>query len=206
MTVHLTDDEVAAACGLLGLAWPYPLPTVEAGEDELAAASRRGVRSLTVRALIGVDTESGSPGLDAEIVSAVTTVVNGEPVLVSGLIGAEGALRSSGSAAYVVQSEDGTALFTTVTATGIHVLAPSSLEDAREAFISLVDNAQSAGVGGSDGSRLLVIQAGRGERSLAVGQGEVTRGEVSEQGEFRPTNDAEPAWSRDALADHLRAS
>ncbi len=52
--VTLTDDEVVAAAMGFGVAWRSPLPTVDSSSTvDLAAAARRGWRSLTARELLG---------------------------------------------------------------------------------------------------------------------------------------------------------
>jgi len=205
MTIHLTDDEVVAVCGLLGLAWPNPLPTVAPENAELQAASRRGVRSLTVRALLRVDPETDEPVLDGEVAQAVDAVVNGSPRLVSGVIGASGALRASSSAAYVVAALDGTGLLVTTTATGIHVFMPSALAEAEEAFIALVDNALTAGLDASEEVRLLVLKAGQPERALAVAKNSVTVGHIGDNATFVSTTAPASDWSRTELIEHLAA-
>lgn len=203
MTVHLTDDEVVAVCGLFGLAWPNPLPTVALESAELQAASRRGVRSLTVRALLRVDPETDQPVIDGEVAQAISTVVSGSPRLVSGVIDASGELLASSSAAYVVEASDGSVLLVTTTATGIHVLTPSSLTEAQEAFIALVDNALTAGLDATQEARLLVVRAGEPERALAVSKGSVSVGAVNEESAFVGSSAPEPDWDRARLAVHL---
>lgn len=203
MATHLTDDEVVAVCGLLGLAWPNPLPTVAPESAELKAASRRGVRSLTVRALLRVDPETDQPVIDGEVAQAISAVVSGSPRLVSGVIDADGALRAGSSAAYVVEAPDGTGLLVTTTATGIHVFTQSPLAEAEEAFVALVDNALMAGLDANEEARLLVLKAGARERAIAVAKGSVTVGVVNEDSAFEDSSDPELSWDRARLAEHL---
>lgn len=206
MTVHLTDDEIVAVCGLLDLRWPFPLPTVDALDGEaLADATRRGVRSLTVRALLGVDSESGSPGLNADVAEAVMGVVGGSPLLVSGLIDEQGSLRASGSSAYVVSHDDDKAILGTTTATGIHVLSTSAVDEARDAFLSLVENALVAGIAGSEANRLVVLKSGEGERALAVSKGQVAVGAVGADAVFVASTAPATHWSRAQLDEHFAA-
>lgn len=203
MTIHLTDDEIVAVCGLLELAWPYPLPTVPADSTTLEAASRRGLRSLTVRALLGVDPDTDQPGLNEGVANAVSNLVAGSPLLVSGVIDAEGALMPSGSAAYVVKVPDGSGLLVTTTATGIHVFTSSSVAEAREAFIALVDNALTVGIGGADNARLLVLKAGEPERALAVSKGKVTVGRIDQDAAFTESGEDRSDWKIASLSNLL---
>lgn len=205
MPVNLTDDEIVATCGLLGLAWPYPLPTVDSQGGELAAASRRGVRSLTVRGLLGVDPGTNEPGLDADVAAAVSGVATGSPQLVSGVLDAHGVLRASGSAACVVQAPDGSGVLATTTATGIHVISTSTVDEARDAFIALVDNALSVGLAGDESARLLVVKAGEPDRALAVSKGVVTVGRVGEDAGFTEVAPTSSEWNRALLNQHLAA-
>jgi len=203
MSVHLTDDEIVAVCGLLDLAWPFSLPTIDTQSDEMDSAARRGLRSLTVRALIGFDPESNGAGINPEVADVVTAVATGKPVLVSGVIDREGALRASGSAAYVLETAEGVAVLATTTATGIHALATSTLADAREAFLALVDNALTSGIGGDDDARLLALRAGRGQEALAIGRDVVTVGSISAEGSFEPQSGPAAGWDRTTLDAHL---
>lgn len=205
MTVHLTDDEILATCGLLGLSWPFPLPTVESEAGGVAAAARRGVRSLTVRALLGVDEQSNAPGLNAEVAQAVSSIANGSPVLVSGVIDDQGALRPTGSAAFVVRAPDGAGVLSTTTSTGIHVISTSTIAEAREAFIALVDNALTSGLAGSDLARLLVLKTGESDRALAVMKGSVTVGRIGDASVFEGAGPAATDWDRNRLDQHLAA-
>ena len=205
MSVHLTDDEIVALCGLLGLSWPFPLPSVELEPQELAAASRRGIRSLTVRALLGVDATSDEPGLNAEVSAAVSSVANGSPLLLSAVIDESGVLLASSSGAYVVQGPDGAGVLATTTSTGIHVISTSSITEAREAFVALVDNALTAGLAGGEGSRLLAMKVGGGGEALAVAQGAVTIGLVTSESTFASANGPEVGWDRTRLNRHLAA-
>lgn len=205
MSVHLTDDEIVALCGLLGLSWPFPLPSVELEPQELAAASRRGIRSLTVRALLGVDATSDEPGLNAEVSAAVSSVANGSPLLVSAVIDESGALLASSSGAYVVQGPDGAGVLATTTSTGIHVISTSSISEAREAFLALVDNALTVGLAGDESARLLVLKAGEPESALAVAKGTVTVGRVGEDAGFTEVAPTSSEWNRALLDQHLAA-
>lgn len=204
-SVHLTDDEVVAVSGLLGFPWPFALPSIPLEQDELLAASRRGVRSLTVRALVGVDPDSDQPGLNEEVARAVTSVVRGEPLLASGVIADSGELRASSSGAYVVMAEDGSAVIGTVSATGIHVITYGETGEVLEAFTALVENALVAGIGGSETARLLVMRAGQPDRALAVAKGFVTEGALDQDSRFLAKGQPSQDWNRDRLARHLAA-
>ncbi len=205
MTVHLTDDELVAVCGLLEVAWPYPLPTVDSGNEELEAASVRGIRSLTVRGLLGFEDNEQVPGIDLEVAETVKAVASGVPAFVSGLLDAEGALQASGSAAYIVHGNADSAILATTTATGIHALAICTHEDALDAFLAIVDNALIAGIAAIESARLLVLKAGDGGRALAVARGLVTVGAVDSRGLFVPSSVPAGGWDRDALETHLAA-
>lgn len=159
MTIRLTDDEALALASLAGRPWPSVLPTVDtASADDVAAAIRRGVRSLGVRDLVTAPAE-GEPtgGFDASV-GPLVDALRGTTAFV--LHQAQAAPPHHAAGVVVLAFGDETTSETVldvVSPTGIHDVAPMPSDEAHRALGESVRTVFRDGVGGSDRGLALFV-------------------------------------------------
>jgi hypothetical protein len=198
---RLTDDEAVAIATLTGATWPTVLPTIDLSTPRARdAAVARGIRSLGVRGLTGVNA-AGEPVLTDRTAQLLSDAV-GHPSRVAAYVGSSIAPYPVLGTTVVASSAAGssTAVFDVVTAAGVHDVVEVSCDAAADAVVEFARKAFTDGIPAPDGvepSAEFVLYVGSlsdsGSTVSRVHQGRVTRGMyvVREDGDLEFRADAE---------------
>jgi hypothetical protein len=170
--LRLTDDEIVAIAALVGQKWTSRLPTVDVRSDaELAAATLRGWRSLTLRGLADADGRHLT-----EVIGSLYGVV---PVIRSYVADAQIAELPSGNRSYFRRRPGGWTVEAT-TPIGVHLFRAVAEEDAVRLLEAAVEKVYVDGVGsaaedGKSTGHYLCVGSQHGDQALllTVCQGEL---------------------------------
>lgn len=195
----LTDDELVAIATRLPTAWRTPLPTVDlADHDAAMAALLRGARSLYVRGLLDVDTDTLEPTLAAHLtdlgsrplaVGVFAADVDGEP------------LRGRPVQYFFAHPAETHWMCDSVSAGGVHTFSVDDATNVHQDALRAVRAVTAAGVqDGTPGTTRLAVVSQHGDqvRVLHVTQGTLTAALIRADGDTATT--PAPATPEEALA------
>lgn len=171
MAILLTDDEVASVAIQFGIAWQYPLPTIENDQTALLNAGARGARSLIARGLANSDGKSLT--IDEAASTLVTKVGGATRSVVAYVAPRSNSSSLSGSSIYLYQgsNESETDVLDLVSASGIHDLRESTHAEAVAVFLAAMENAFLNGIQSDRETSLepaLFAKASDGDETLCV--------------------------------------
>jgi hypothetical protein len=180
----LTDDEIVALAARFEEPWRTVLPTVELeAPAAVVAAAARGARSLYVRGLLDLDTDT----FDAELCEGLAQLVD-KPVRAAVYVMDEAGSVVPGTAAqyYFAAPGDERWGWDGIAAGGVHTFGAAAAVDAHAALLQAITDVFDDGVGGTGNGQPLTLalvgQSATGVRQLRVARGSIVAVQHREDG------------------------